>query len=181
MFPCFKIWKFTSHGSSSNNSAWTFSQFRTPKRILVFCNENEKVSKQLLKKLKVFTKEKYDFRNVWKTKKVRQLFPLKEKNPYPSCKIYEGVCSCKENYIGKIERNLITRWNQHENRNKGSEPAKNLFQNPDHLFQWKVLMSAPMNNHKVKKLNKIAFNCRVLTIIIPNRTVFKISPKLSSW
>ena len=52
-----------------------------------FCNENEKVSKQLLKKLKVFTKEKYDFRIIWKTKKVRQLFPLKEKNPYPSCKI----------------------------------------------------------------------------------------------
>ena len=58
-----------------------------------FCNENEKVSKQLLKKLKVFTKEKYDFRIVWKTKKVRQLLPLKDKNPYLSCKIYEGVCS----------------------------------------------------------------------------------------
>ena len=29
-----------------------------------FCNENEKVSKQLLQKLKVFTKEKYDFRIV---------------------------------------------------------------------------------------------------------------------
>ena len=39
-----------------------------------FCNENEKVSKQLLKKLKVFTTEKYDFRILWKTKKVRQLF-----------------------------------------------------------------------------------------------------------
>ena len=40
-----------------------------------FCNENESVTKQLLQKLKVFTKEKYDFRIVWKTKKVRQLFP----------------------------------------------------------------------------------------------------------
>ena len=60
-----------------------------------FCNENERVSKQLLKKLKVFTKEKYDFRIAWKTKKVRQVFTLKEKNSYPSSKIYEGVCSCK--------------------------------------------------------------------------------------
>ena len=60
-----------------------------------FCNENEKVSKQLLKKLKAFTKEKYDFRIIWKTKEVRQPFPLIEKNPYPSRKIYEGVCSCR--------------------------------------------------------------------------------------
>ena len=60
-----------------------------------FCNENEKVSKQLLRKLKVFTKGKYDFRFVWKTKKVKQLFPLKEKNSYPSYKIYEEVRFCK--------------------------------------------------------------------------------------
>ena len=83
-----------------------------------FFNENEKVFKQLLKKLKVFTKEKYDFRIVRKTKKVKQLFPLKEKNPYHSCKIYEGVCSCKENYIGETKRNVITCWNEHENPNK---------------------------------------------------------------
>ena len=93
-----------------------------------FCNENERVSKQLLKKLKAFTKEKYDFRIVWKTKKVRQLFPLKEKNSYPLCKTYEGVCSCKKNYIGGTKRNVITRWNEHENPNKDSEPAKHLFQ-----------------------------------------------------
>ena len=37
-----------------------------------YCTKNEKVSKEEIKK-------------------VRQLFPLKEKNPYPSCKIYEGV------------------------------------------------------------------------------------------
>ena len=88
-----------------------------------FCNKNERASKQLLKKLKVFIKEKYDFRIVWKTKKVRQLFPLKEKNPYPSFKIYEGVCSCKKNYIRETKRNVITRWNEHENPNKDSEAA----------------------------------------------------------
>ena len=75
---------------------YLFNDFESKPIVLMdipFCNENEKVSKQLLKKLKVFTKEKYDFRIVWKTKKVRQLLPLKEKNPYLSCKIYEGVCS----------------------------------------------------------------------------------------
>ena len=102
--------------------------------------------------MKVFTKEKYDFRNVWKTKKVRQLFHLKEKNLYPSCKIYEGVCSCKGNYIDETKRNVITHWNEHENPNKDSEPAKHLFRHPDHAFQWKVLMSAPMNNRKRKNV-----------------------------
>ena len=134
---------------------YLFNNFESKPIVLIhirFCNKNERVSKQLLKKLKVFTKEKYDFRIVWKTKKVRQLFPLKEKNPYPSCKIYEGVCSCKENYIGETKRNVITRWNEHENPNKDSEPAKHLFQNPDYFFQWKVLMSAPANNCKRKNL-----------------------------
>ena len=132
-----------------------FNDFESKPIVLIdipFCNENERASKQLLKKLKVFTKEKYDFRIVWKTKKVRQLFHLKEKNPYPSCKICEGVCSCKENYIGETKRNVITRWNEHGNPKKDSEPAKHLFQNPDHVFQWNVLMSAPMNNRKRKIL-----------------------------
>ena len=62
------------------------------------------------------------------------------------------VCSCKENYIPKTKRNVLTRWNEHENSNKDSEPAKHLFQNPDHDFQWKVLMSAPVNNCKRKNL-----------------------------
>ena len=39
----------------------------------------------------IFVEKKniYDFRIVWKTKKVRQLFPLKDKSSCPSCKIYE--------------------------------------------------------------------------------------------
>ena len=51
-----------------------FDDFESKSIVLIdilFCNKNERVSKQLLKKLKVFTKEKYDFRIVWKTKKVR--------------------------------------------------------------------------------------------------------------
>ena len=119
---------------------YLFNDFESKPIVLIdipFCNENERASKQLLKKLKVFTKEKYDFRIVWKTKKVRQLFPLKEKNPYPSCKIYEGACSCKENYIGENKRNVITCWNEHENPNKDSEPTQHLFQHPDPVFNGK--------------------------------------------
>ena len=71
---------------------YLFNNFESKPIVLIhipFCNKNERISKQLLKKLKVFTKQKYDFRNVWKTKKVRQLFPLKKKNPYHSCIMYE--------------------------------------------------------------------------------------------
>ena len=77
---------------------------------------------------------------------------MKEKNPYHSCKIYEGVCSRKENCIGGTKRNVITHWNEHENPNKDSEPAKHLFQHPEHVFQCKGLMSATMNNCKRKNL-----------------------------
>ena len=135
--------------------SYLFDDFESKPTILISvssCNENEKLSKQLLKKLKVFTKEKYNFRIVWKTEKVKQLFPLKEKNPYPSSKIYDEVCSFKENYIRVTKQNVITRWNKHENPNKDSEPAKHLFQHLDHVFQWKVLKSASMNIRKRKNV-----------------------------
>ena len=51
-----------------------------------FCNKNERIFKQLPKKLEVFIKEKYDFRIARKIKKVRQF--SKNKSPYPSCKTY---------------------------------------------------------------------------------------------
>ena len=44
----------------------------------------------------------------------------------------------------------MTRWNEHENPNKDTETAKHFFQHPDHGFQWKFLISAPMNNRKRK-------------------------------
>ena len=46
---------------------YLFNDFESKPIVLIdipFCNENERASKQLLKKLKVSTKEKYDFRIV---------------------------------------------------------------------------------------------------------------------
>ena len=46
---------------------YLFNDFESKPIVLIdisFCNENERVSKQLLKKLRVFFKEKYDFRIV---------------------------------------------------------------------------------------------------------------------
>ena len=51
----------------------------------------------------------------WIAKKVKSLFPLKDKNIYPYGKIYQGDCVCKNDYIGETERNLITRWGECNN------------------------------------------------------------------
>ena len=79
------------------------------------------------------------------------MFLLKDKNPHPVCKIYEGICSSSGNYIGETKRNVGTRWNEHENPNKDSEPAKYWREFPDHEFDWKTLLMAPTN----PKLRKI--------------------------
>ena len=36
--------------------------------------------------------------------------------------------------MGETKRNVITPWNEHENQKKDSEPAKDFFQHPDHVF-----------------------------------------------
>lgn len=94
---------------------------------LSFCIEKEKVSKQLLQILKDFIKEKHVLELSGKQKKSESFFLLKEKNPYTSCKIYKGVRYYQENYIGKTKRNVITRWNGHDNPNKDLEHVKHFF------------------------------------------------------
>ena len=98
-----------------------------------------------------FVHHKFDIAVKWSTKKIRSLFHLKDKNPQPACKIYEGICSCSTNTSVKQKINVKTWWNEHENPNKDSEPAKHLRKFPDHKFDWKILLTAPTN----AKLRKI--------------------------
>ena len=79
------------------------------------------------------------------------MFGLKDKNPHPACKFSESICSCSANYIGETKGNVETRWNEHENPNKDSEPAESHRKFPDHKFDFEVLLTAPTN----AKLRKI--------------------------
>ena len=88
----------------------------------------------------------------WNTKKVKTLFKLKSNNPHPSCKIYEGTCSCGETYIGETKRNVEVRWSEHNSLGGNSEPSKHLQLNNNHKFVWSILMTAPQNNRDRKSL-----------------------------
>ena len=87
--------------------------FEEPRQFILleipFCESNELLSKRLLTKRKSFTNDKVDFAIKWVTKKVRQWFRVKDKNPHPAYKIYEGICSCTKNYIGETKRNVEVR------------------------------------------------------------------------
>ena len=85
--------------------------FEEPKlRIVVefpFCELNEKRVSTFRKKFNYFTNDSYDLNVVWKTKKVRALFDLKNKNLHPSCKIYYGLCSRGEDYLEKPKETFL--------------------------------------------------------------------------
>ena len=50
----------------------------------------------------------------------------------------EGICNCGKNYIGETGRNVTIRSDEHSDRGKDSEPAKHLYQFPEHRFNRKV-------------------------------------------
>ena len=117
-----------------------------------FCPENERLSKHFIRKFKSFFDTDCTVVVKWSTRKIRTLFRLKSKNPHPSCKVYEGTCSCGDIYIGETKRNVEVRWSEHDDLKGKSEPAKHLSKNPDHKFSWRVLMSAPQNQRVRRNL-----------------------------
>ena len=50
----------------------------------------------------------------------------------------------------ETKRNVETRWKEHQNINKDSEPAKHLREYPTHSFEWKIILNAP-NNKRTRK------------------------------
>ena len=96
---------YETYSSSSSNGGKHFIISPKP-RIAVefrFCELNEKRVSTFRNKFNCFTNDSYDLNVVWKTKKVRSFFPLKDKNLHPSCKIYYGLCSCGEETLFQLE------------------------------------------------------------------------------
>ena len=71
---------------------------------------------------------------------------------YPSCKIYKGICSCGETYIGETIRKVEERWSKHNSADDKSEPAKHLADNEEHSFLWSIFLAAQKDSRTPKKL-----------------------------
>ena len=130
--------------------------FEVKKKIVLvevpYCLKNESSSKQFIKKFDKFTNDTFNVRIKWLAKKIKTLFKAKDKSLHQACKIYKGVCSCGEIYIGKTIRNIEVRWDEHNNPMKKSNPSKYIKDNLDHVFNWLVLANAPKNMLQRKAL-----------------------------
>ena len=82
---------------------------------LPFCHINESLSRLFLKKHYSFIGDSFSISILWNTRKIRSLFPLKDKNLHPCCVVYEGLCSCDKKYMGETDRCIHLRTNKHEN------------------------------------------------------------------
>ena len=97
--------------------------------MFAFSSKNEKYSAYFIEKLVSFTSGKVRFNVVWNTRKIQSLFPLKDKVQHLSCVIHRGICSCGETYVGETISNCKKGWDEHNDVNKNSEPAKHLARN----------------------------------------------------
>ena len=75
-----------------------------------FSKRNENAISHIIDKLEVFTNDKLKFRYLWKTRKVRSLFVLKDPIIYKANVIYKGTGSGGEFYVGETKRNCEVRW-----------------------------------------------------------------------
>ena len=108
-----------------------------------FCESNKHYVLKFIRKLEGFTKEKYSFALIWKTRNKRSRFSLKDKTSYISSVVYKGKCNRGKSYIGETGRNFIIRWDENIHIGKNSEPATHFYQFPEQRFSWKILRRVP--------------------------------------
>ena len=132
--------------------SWLFEDRPTKYIRLPFCENNEHVSKVFLQRLNIFTNDKFIFKIIWETRKIRSLLPLKDKVTHKSSVIYQGICSCGEKYIGETVRLAEIRFREHDNPKKTSEASKHLRNKPNHQFEWEIITSASRSLLKRKIL-----------------------------
>ena len=71
---------------------------------------------------------------------------------YPSCKIYKGICSCGETYIGETIRKVEERWSKYNSADHKSEPAKHLADNEEHSFLRIIFYAAQKDSRTPENL-----------------------------
>ena len=105
---------------------WLFEEKhkRTTYIRIPFCQSNEHYALKFVRKLENFTKEKYFFVIIWKTRTIKSPFNLKEKASHVSSVVYEGKCNCDENYIVETGRNVTIRWDEHSDLSKKFRASK---------------------------------------------------------
>ena len=86
-----------------------------------YCELNEIKSKHFLNKFHKFMNNSFKIVITWKTRNIRSLFPLKDKNNYKSCVIYKEDCSCGSRYIDESKHNAEVRWNEHKSHQNTCE------------------------------------------------------------
>ena len=123
---------------------------------ILFCQSNEHYALKFIRKLESFTKGKYFFVIIWKTRNIRSLFNLKDKASHVSSVVYEAKCNCGKNYIGETGRNVTVSWDEHSDIDKNPEPAKHLNQFPEHRFNWKILRRGP-NKVRQRKIHEACY------------------------
>ena len=103
-----------------------------------------------------FTNDNFRLAISWKTRKIKSLVTIKDKNLYPACKIYYGEREqCGDNYIGETVPNTVTPWSEHNKLDNRSEPGEQIKRNIEHVFKWKILCPAPSKKHLKKNLQAI--------------------------
>ena len=100
----------------------------------------------------MYTKHKFKFIVIWETRNIRTLFPLKDRVQHKSSVIYEGVCTCEATYIGETNRVVTIRWDEHNNKEKYSEPSRHLKMYSAHSFAWSIKSPASKCTSKRKIL-----------------------------
>ena len=90
---------------------------------MLFCQSNEHYELKFIRKLEGFTKEKYSFVIISKTRNIRSLFNLKDKTNHLSSVVYDGKCKCGETFNCETGRNVTVRWDEHNDIGKNSEPS----------------------------------------------------------
>ena len=101
-----------------------------------------------MKKIDVFIDNKQDIHIMRITKKVKQLFKMKSRNPYIMCDLRR--CMFLSRVIVETVRKVEIRWQEYEDTQKDSELAKHLQNNPTHSFTWKVLLPA-LSNRRISQ------------------------------